>query len=281
MTFIRNIILALLLLNTTVATSQSGVDLANRMISKVKSLKTLQCTFEAQERIMDKMISEKNNFKINIAPFKTYFKQEFPEKGLEGLYIAGVNSGKTKINPNAFPWVTLNLDPEGELMMKNHHHPIFHAGYGYVAEVLDMLIKKYQSKTDNLIVNKGTINYMGQEVIVLDCNNPFYKIQTIKITTPETPYALGKRLHINYFSILEENSGLKAFSEIPAGKTIKIPSDYASKMLIYLHKTQLYPVYIKISDPRGLFEEYKFTNVILNPVFKSEDFSAENPKYNF
>lgn len=251
------------------------------MIAKVKSLKTLQCTFESKERVLDKTFGEKNNFKINLKPFKAYFKQEFPVKGLEGLYISGENNNKAKINPNAFPWITLNLDPEGELMIKNHHHPILHAGYGYVAEVLEILIIKYQAKAPNLIVNKGTITYQGEEVIVLDCHNPFYKIQSITLTKAETPYALGKRLHINYLSILEENPGLKPFSEIPEGNTIKIPSDYASKMLIYLNKTHLYPVYIKVSDPRGLFEEYKFTNVVLNPVFKPEDFSAENPKYNF
>lgn len=261
--------------------AQNGIQLASSMIARIKSLKTLQCTFESQERVLGKTFNEKNHFKINISPFKTYFKQDFPEAGLEGLYINGENDNKTKINPNAFPWITLNLDPEGELMMKNHHHPIFHAGYSYVAQVLEMLIKKYQDKTDQLIVNKGTITYQGQEVIVLDCNNPFYKIQSIAIQKPETPYNIGKRLHINYYSILEENPGLKAFSEVPAGKTIKIPSDYASKMLIYLHKTQLYPVYIKISDPKGVFEEYKFTNVVLNPVFKPEDFQATNPKYNF
>jgi outer membrane lipoprotein-sorting protein len=261
--------------------AQSGIDLANNMITKIKGLKTLQCTFESQERVLDKTVSEKNNFKINISPFKAYFKQDFPEKGLEGLFISGENSNKTKINPNAFPWMTLNLNPEGDLMMKNHHHPLYHAGYSYVVQVLDMLIKKYQSKTDKLIVNKGVMTYQGQEVYVLDCNNPFYKIQSLNITKAETPYDLGKRLHINYYSILEENPGLKPFSEIPAGKTIKIPSDYASKMTIYLHKTQLYPVYIKISDAKGLFEEYKFTNVILNPSFQASDFSADNPRYNF
>jgi hypothetical protein len=261
--------------------AQSGVELANSMIAKVKSLRTIQCTFESQERVLGKMTSEKNNFKINLSPFRAYFKQEFPEKGLEGLYISGENDNKAKINPNAFPWVTLNLDPEGDLMMKNHHHPVFHAGYSYVAEVLDMLIKKYQSRTGQLIVNKGTMTYQGQEVIVLECNNPFYKIQNLTLTKAETPYSIGKRLHINYYSILEENQGTKPFSTIAAGKTIRIPSDYASKMLIYLHKTQLYPVYIKISDPRGVFEEYKFTNVVLNPAFKTDDFSASNPKYNF
>lgn len=270
-----------LLFTFSLVKAQSGMELANNMINKIKSLKTLQCTFEAQERVLGKTVSEKNNFKINISPFKAYFKQDFPVKGLEGLYIAGENSNKAKINPNAFPWVTLNLDPEGDLMLKNHHHPLFHAGYGYVVQVLDMLIKKYQSKTDKLIVNKGIINYQGQEVYVLDCNNPFYRINSLNITKAETPYNLGKRLHINYYSILEENPGLKPFSEIPAGKTIKIPSDYASKMTIYLHKTQLYPVYIKISDAKGIFEEYKFTNVILNPTFQASDFSADNPKYNF
>lgn len=278
---LRKITTIFFLSTGSVAMAQSGLELAHKMISTVKSLKTLQCTFESSERVMGKMTSEKNNFKINFNPYKAYLKQDFPEKGLEVLFIKGENNNRAKINPNAFPWVTLNLNPEGELVLKDHHHPIFHAGFGYVAEVLEMLLKKYQSKTDQLIVNKGTIMYLGQEVIELDCNNPFYKIHTLTLAKPETPYALGTRLHINYFSILEGNPELKAFSDIPAGKTIKIPSDYASKMVIYLHKTKFYPIYIKISDPKGVFEEYKFSNVILNPAFKEIDFSAENTSYHF
>lgn len=277
----RILIISVLILASASLSAQTGIEVANKMITKVKSLKTLQFTFELQERYLGKMISERNNFKLNLSPFKAYFKQDYPEKGLEGLYISGENDNNAKINPNAFPWITLNLNPEGDLMMKNHHHPVFHAGYGYVVEILDMLIKKYQSKTDNLIVNKGIMKYNGEDVIVLDCNNPFYAVKDYTLTKAETPYNLGKRLYINYLVILENNPGLKAFSEIPAGQTIKLPTDYASKMLVYLNKTQLTPVYIKVSDPRGLFEEYKFLNVVLNPVFKANVFSADNPDYKF
>lgn len=263
------------------ARAQSGLDLANKMIDRAKSLKTIQVTVDAKERILGTYYVEKNNFKININPFKAYFKQEFPQKGLEGLLVLGENGDKAKISLNSFPWLTLNLEPEAEMMMKNHHHAVFHAGFNYVAEVLDVLLKKYQGKSDQLIVSKGLGSYQGQEVWILECNNPFYKIQQITLQKPETIYNIGLRLHINYLSILEENLGSKAFEVLPAGKTLKIPSDYASKMLIYLHKTQYYPVYIKVSDPRGLFEEYKFTNVIINPVYKPDVFSPLNKDYNF
>jgi hypothetical protein len=277
----RNLVTLFLIFTAVSINAQSGVELANKMIAKVKTFKTLQFSFELQERYLGKMISERNNFKLNLSPFKAYFKQDFPVKGLEGLYKTGENDNKAKINPNAFPWITLNLDPQADLMMKNHHHPVFHAGYGYIAEVLDILIKKYQAKTDNLIAYKGTLKYNGEDVLVLDCNNPFYAVKKLTLTKAETPYDLGKRLYVNYLVILEENPDLKAFSEIPAGKTIRVPTDYASKMLIYLNKTQLYPVYVKISDSRGLFEEYKFINVIINPVFKADVFSVDNKEYNF
>lgn len=265
----------------TLSYSQSGLELAYKMISTVKSLQTLQCTVDSKERVLGKIYPEVNNFKINITPFKAYFKQEKPQPGLEGLLVSGANSNKIKINPNAFPWVNLNLDPEGDLIMKNRHHPVYHAGYGYVADVLERLLNKYKDKSDQLIVSKGLFTYMGQDIWIIECNNPFYKIQTYTVTKPETVYNLSMRLYINFCSILEENPDLKLFSEIPAGKTIKIPSDFASKMTIYLHKTQFYPLYIKVMDPKGMFEEYKFTNVVLNPVFKADTFADTNPEYHF
>jgi hypothetical protein len=271
----------LLLLNFTICKSQTGLELANKMIDRVKALKSIQCTIESKERILENYHFEKGVFKINISPFKAYMKQEIPNNGLEVLMIAGDNGNNAKVNPNAFPWVNLNLDPQADLMMKDHHHSIYHAGFNYVVEVLDILLRKYQSKADQIIVSKGISTYQGQEVYVLECNNPYYKTYSLSLTKPESPFNIGLRLHINYFSILELNPGLKAFSVIAAGKTIQIPTDYASKMLIYLHRTQLYPVYIKVMDPKGLFEEYKFTNLSLNPVFKTDTFSADNPAYHF
>jgi outer membrane lipoprotein-sorting protein len=68
---------------------------------------------------------------------------------------------------------------------------------------------------------------------------------------------------------------------IKPGTKITIPNDYAAKMEMYIHKDLYYPVYLKIYDHKGLFEEYTFTNVELNPLFKDIEFSAKNPGYGF
>jgi outer membrane lipoprotein-sorting protein len=105
---------------------------------------------------------------------------------------------------------------------------------------------------------------------------------TLYYTQPnETPISIAKKLKINYYTILENNPGNKASTEFKPGTRLLVPNDYASRMELYVHVSQLYPVYLKIYDPKGLFEEFTFSNVSLNPLFRSIDFSHKNPEYHF
>ena len=80
---------------------------------------------------------------------------------------------------------------------------------------------------------------------------------------------------------MENNSGLKPNSYIKPGTKVIVPNDYASKMELFINKSQLYPVMLQIYDTKGLFEEFYFKYVKINPSFKDIDFSENNPDYKF
>ena len=261
--------------------SQDALAITNDMFTTVKALKTIKFDFDSKERIKGKMYNEKTSFKINLNPFKAYIFQSFPKNGIEGLYVSGENGEKVKINPNSFPWVSLNLDPAGDLMLENRHHPIYNSGFTYTASILENLINKYQSQTSKMVSFNGIVKIQEMDCYYLTLINPNYKLIIYYTQTNETPVSIANKLKINYYSILENNPGNKANTVFKLNTRLIVPSDYASRMELYVHTSQQYPVYLKIYDAKGLFEEYTFLNVQLNPPFRIIDFSYKNPEYKF
>jgi len=261
---------------------QDALSITNQMFSTVKSVKTLQYNFESKERLLKgKFHIEKSTFKINIVPFKFYVYQHAPKNGLQCIYISGKNNGKARVNPNAFPWVNLSLDPEGDLMLEDRHHSIFDAGFFYTSSLIEYLLTKYQNQKESLIKYIGTVKLQEAECYYLVFNNPNYKLITYVTQAGETPISIAKKNHLNFYSILENNPSLKGLNAIKAGTRLMIPNDYASKMELFIHKDKFYPIFLKIYDNKGVYEEFSFQQVIINPVFKEMDFSEKNPAYKF
>ena len=261
---------------------QDAVSITNQMFSTVKSIKSIQYTFESKERLLGgKVLEEKSNFKITTSPLQIYLYQYAPKNGLQCLYIAGQNSGKVKINPNAFPWVNLNLEPEGKLMLENRHHSLFDAGFTYTISLLEYLVNKYQTQKDPLIKYNGILKLQGVDCYYLTFINPNYKLVTYVTQANETPVSIAKKNHLNFYSIIDNNPSLKPTEVIKTGTKLLIPNDYASKMELLVHKDKFYPVHIKVFDNKGVYEEFYFKQVIINPSFTETDFSEKNPAYKF
>ncbi|HEY4787018.1 MAG TPA: DUF1571 domain-containing protein [Bacteroidales bacterium] len=264
------------------AECQDALAITQQMFSTVKSFKSVEYTFESRERLLHgKIHVEKSLFKINMSPFKIYVYQHIPKPGLQCLYVEGKNNGKVKVNPNSFPWVNLNLDPEGELILQDRHHSIFDAGFTYTASLLEYLLNKYQDQKGSIIKYSGIVKIQGEDCYYLIFTNPNYKLITYVTQANETPLSIAKKFHLNFYSILENNPSLKGLSSIKTGTKLIIPNDYASKMELLVNKEKLYPIYLKIFDDKGVYEEYNFLQVIINPQFKDSDFSEKNPSYKF
>jgi Protein of unknown function (DUF1571). len=261
---------------------QDAVSISQQMFSTVKSIKSVQYTFNSKERVANgKIHEERSTFKVNVAPFKLYMYQYVPKKDLQVLYVSGQNGGKAKVNPGSFPWVNLNLEPEGDLMLQDRHHGIFDAGFGYTISLLEYLMNKYPDQKDQLIKYNGVYKLQGVDCYYLTFTNPNYKLITYVAGFNETPISIAKKNHLNFYSIIDNNKSLKPTEVIKPGTKLQIPNDYALKMELLIHKDKLYPVHLKIYDHKGVYEEYYFQQVTLNPPFKDIDFSEKNPDYKF
>lgn len=252
--------------------TQMGLSLTYQMLSAVKSIKSLSYNVESKERVDGKLQEEKMLFKINVNPLKTYVYQFSPHNGLEALYIAGENEDRVKINPAGFPWVLLNLEPEGYMMLENRHHSIFDAGFNYTTAIIEHLLQKYGDKSDNLIIVNNDVQIHGCTCYHLTLTNSNYRMIRYTTLKKETPLSLAKKLHINFYSILENNADIKVNTLINPNTTLFIPNDYASRMELFINKSNLMPLRLQIFDHKGLFEEFSFSDIQINPDLKNFDF---------
>ena len=77
----------------------------------------------------------------------------------------------------------------------------------------------------------------------------------------------------------EENDILNLL--VPVGTMLNIPSDYAKKLIILIDKSTYLPIFMEVYDDKGLYEQYKFSQVKINPPFTEADFNENNKNYGF
>jgi hypothetical protein len=261
--------------------SQDPLLLVRQMIATTNNFRSLQFTLETRERVNGRFVREVNVCKMNSNPYKFYAVQSVPVKKLEVLYVAGNNGNKLKISPASFPWVTMNLHPESPLVLNNRHHSVLDAGFNYICQIIESLLQKYESKGAQIIDGFSKVKVFGTDCYAITLTNPFYKVSEIEVKGKETPLTLARKLNLNFYTILENNPGLKINDVINTGNRLAVPNDYGSRIELYIHQDKLYPVDLKVYDSKGLYEEYIFTDVDINPVFDGHVFSPENPTYSF
>jgi len=260
---------------------QSARELAKTMFTKTKQIKTLTYTIKKKERIDGEMIRQISFVKLVREPFKVYIKQDFPNKGMEALYVSGTNNNKALVNPNGFPWFNIRLDPYGSLMRANQHHTIHRSGFDYVVSILEYLFDKYDTIIDTMVKKQATVICDGHACYVIMFSNPYFKFFDYTVRHGETLPAISDRTKLSEYMILEKNEAVDDYDDINSGQIIEIPNDYSPKMIIYIDKQRMIPLVMKIYDDQGLYEQYEYINVVVNPFLKPEEFTKEYEGYGF
>ena len=267
------IIGALLVSSFKAVNNPKGVDIVNDMIANTKNLKSMSYSMKKTERINNKFLVQASRIKWNRDPFKVFIYQKFPNDGLKVVYKENENNNKAKIDPNGFPWVKVNLDPLNPKMRKNQHHTLFESGFDYFVEILEHMHLKYGTKMDEMLINKGLIQWNDRWCWVIEMNNPHFKIELYTVeNVPESTMTLAKKEHISEYMILEQNNFGNGSAALSPGATIKKPNDYARKMKLLIDRELMVPCFIETFDKTGLFERYELTNIDLDPYYSNNDF---------
>lgn len=260
--------------------AQSAYDLTLLMIAKVKEIKTIKFTFVTKERIGNKWTEQKSAVKMQHVPLMIYYKQEYPKAGLELLYSHGKNSNNALINTNGFPWVNVSLNPYSSTMTEDQHHTIYDMGLQSLSVIMEHLWQKYDKKGPSMVKLDGEVSWDGHPCYQITMENPSFKFVDYTVQKGESLFSISRKLKVNEYMILEKNN-LSDFYAIKEGQVIKVPEDYAKKMTLYLDKKRLLPLVMKVYDDKGLYEDYMYYGVEMNPVFSAEEFTPEFNGYGF
>jgi len=203
-------------------------------------------------------------------------------KGIEVLWVQGQNDGKALVKPNAFPYFNLNLDPMGNLMRQDQHHTLNEMGYDYFASIIQNTVDKLGDEFEEvfLLAGEERINNRPCYKIVID--NKDFRYVDYTIGEGESITSIARKFHIAEYMILEKNPKFKDYFDIlKKGQVIKIPNWYARTVVMYIDQLYFLPISMKVSDEKGLFEEYNYYFLQVNPKFEEGEFTKTYKDYGF
>ncbi len=236
-------------------------ELIEKTMAAVQSNTVLSFTFTRFERFKGKMESGSSQIKLETTPFKLYLKTLGPGGGKELLY--GVSSGgKAVVEPNAFPYVTLRIDPFSSLLRDKQHHTIFEIGFTYFGKIMTSFSRTINYKYKDFCTVDGEVLWNGRKCISVTCNYPQFAYVTYIVKKNETLTSIAARLNLSDYMMLEKNSEtVDDYDDLDEGEAILIPNLYCKKITFYIDKENFLPIRQLIYDDLGLFEEYHYLNV--------------------
>jgi hypothetical protein len=238
----------------------------------------------------ERLVGKPNGFnqmsmftKVNVSPLKIYSKVlSDPNKGTELLYVTGQRDNKIRVNPGKF-LPSLTLVPTSNLLSKNQHHTLLTSGFAIVRNIVADGVKRSEEKGkfDEVFKYLGEVTYHDRKCYKILIDDPSYTYTTTVGQAGENVNTLAKRLLVSEYHIMELNPAFRALDESVAGKSLKVPSSYAKKSVLYIDEATNVPLYQEMSDEKGLFEKYEYSNVTLNPAYKADEFTEKFSEYSF
>lgn len=204
-------------------------------------------------------------------------------KGIEVLFLEGKNNNKALVNPGGFPYITLNLDPMGDLMRQDQHHTLNEMGYDYFSTVIQHTLKKVdRSHFDDYFKLLGEEKVNNRQCYKIIINNKDFAYKDYTVQAGESITSIARKFFVSEYMILEKNPKFKDyFDPLKKGQVIKVPNSYCRSVLLYIDKFYFVPVSVKVIDDKGLFEEYNYHFLQVNPKFEEGEFTRTYKDYKF
>jgi outer membrane lipoprotein-sorting protein len=203
-------------------------------------------------------------------------------KGIEVLWVQGQNDGRALVKPNSFPFFNLNLDPMGNLMRQDQHHTLNEMGYDYFANIIQNTVDKLEGKFNDVFSVDGEERINNRLCYKIVIDNKDFRYIDYTIGEGESITSIARKFYIAEYMILEKNPKFKDYFDIlKKGQIIKIPNWYARTVVMYIDQFYFLPISMKVNDDKGLFEEYNYHFLQVNPKFEEGEFTKTYKGYGF
>lgn len=263
--------------------SKAGLQLSCRqlitsMVENIGRVKSASYILNASERVKGKILRASSHIKLHVQPRQLYFKNN---AGVEVLYNELENVNEALVNPNAFPYINLKLDPYRSIMRNNQHHTIFELGFHQIGGILSNAVKQSETNFDKWFTYLGIIKFNNRDCYEIYFEYPDFKYVKYTVHKKETVRSIAQKLGVGEYRIIQNNSNISFTDYIKEGRVLLVPNVYASKTLMYIDKELNLPVYIKAFDDKGFYESYEFTELKVNMNFNVKEFDKSYKGYNF
>ncbi len=253
-------------------------DIVLKAVKSIDEVKSLKYHLKITERGKKGFNYYESAVKFQKKPRKIYLYI----KGIEVLWVEGKNKGKALVKPNSFPYFNLNLDPLGDLMRQDQHHSLNELGYDYFGSIIAYSVQKIGGKFDEYFTLDGEEKVNGRMCYKVIINNKDFSYTDYKVGENESITSIARKLHICEYMIVERNKKFKDYFDIlKPGEIIKVPTWYCKKVEMYIDKFYFLPISMKIEDDKGLFEEYNYMFLQVNPKIEDAEFTKDYKDYKF
>ena len=249
-----------------------------QMYDSIRAIKTLRQDVLSLERIENKYAINRSQIKLQTSPRKIYFIN--PSKKLEILYNEETIPDKAWVKPHVFPYLTMQLDPRGNLMRKNQHYSIMELGYDFIGRSIALTINKDKDGLNNFSL-KGKTPKNGHNCYLIEYENKAYGYSDYRVSERETATSIALRLCVNDYLLRQNNNLLNEFGYIKKGTVLHVPTLYCQKAVLFIDDQLFLPVSLSLFDDKGLFESYDYTNIRINEPIEAAEFSKSYKSYNF
>lgn len=255
-----------------------ALKILQQMNDSIKAIKTLRAHIAALERVENTFKSANSEIKLQPHPRRLYFKNATLK--IEVLYNYGVLNNKALVKTNAFPYVTLQLDPTGNLMRKNQHYTIHELGFEFVGRSIALAISKDKDGLTNFKYH-GKVLKNGYHCHLIEYENKNYSYIDYTVGDKETAGSIASKMVVNEYLLRYKNDLLNDYGYLKKGKTLKVPNLFCRKATLFIDDKMLVPIVVSLSDDIGVFENYEFSKIEINKPIKEEEFKRDYKDYNF
>ena len=249
-----------------------------KMVKSIHDLERLKYSLKIIERGKKGFNHYESSVKLNRKPRKIYLYI----KGIELLWVDGWNNNKAFVKPNSFPYVNLSLDPLGYLMRQDQHHTLNEMGVDYFASIIEFIALKNMDHFDTYFKLEGEERINNRPCYKIIIDNKDFGYENYTVGDNESITSIARKLHISEYMILEVNPKLNDYFHIlKKGQLLKVPNAYAKHVTLYIDQLYFLPISIKILDDKGLFEQYDYHFLQVNPKIEDTEFTKTYKDYKF
>lgn len=249
-----------------------------QMYDTIKNIRTTQLIVTSIERIDNKYNKAVAEIKVLTHPRKVYFHNR--DKKIEILYNSEVAHNKALVKVHTFPYMSLNLDPSGNMMRKNQHYTLHELGFSFIGKSVALTIAKDKDGLNNFKYH-GKHQKNGYNCYMLEYENKSYTYVNYTVTEKETASSLASKLCVNDYLLRNRNDLLNDFGILKKGRVLSVPTLYCRRAVLYIDEKLMLPVSINLYDETGLFECYEYENVRINKGFQPNEFNRDFKEYGF